>query len=288
MRPTRIICSAVILSCAAIASPQDSRKKPPAPAVIWAESWDKALEEARERNAPIHVVCHADLYPCEACAAEFQRADYVKSSRNWVNLVICKDTSHGEEETKSGDEDVKRCKRYPGIACSVHVANQSAIPKLTKETELRVPISWFLDSSGKTVGKQADGKLITAGDIVKGMDAAAKACGPDRLSAEEYQACLKARRDLAEGIENGDYKRVNAAGQLLQKAKTKTFQSEGKEAFNKLSDIGDALLKEAQDLVATDKTKARKLLETLASDFKPLACSHRATEFLKSLAKQPR
>jgi len=281
------ILSVVVLALGAPAESRQSKDKNnqafARDGVMWALSWDAATQEAVGRNVPIHVAYHSDAQQCADTAEEFIKPQYIQQSRNWVNVIVCKDTGHGEEEVQvSKDEKVKRCKRYWGIACETHVKAAECIGKISKETNFTIPLSWYLDTTGREIGKKG-GAVLSGSEIGKGMEKAMAVCTGDRISYPEWMGYMKARKDVKEGIEKGEWKRAMTGCNILRKAKTKLLEAEGKEAMNKLSEKGDELLKEAQDLVATDKEKAKKMLTMLSNDFKPLMCSGRAADMLKSL-----
>jgi hypothetical protein len=272
-----------LLGLAAVAEAQVKRKPYPPDGVMWAKSWEDATTEAIARNVPIHFAYHSNAKVCLDTAEEYKKPAFIQQSRAWVNAVACKET-HDEEEVQVGKDKKKWCTVYWGIECKAHVDMAGAISKISKETSHTIPLSWFLDTTGKELGKKvSSGSVISGGEVQNGMDKALKSMPGDRISFAEWQGYQKARTDIKEGFEKGEWKRAMTGAQILQKAKSKALSAEGKEAMNKLSEKGDELLKEATDLLATDKEKAKKQLKMIAADFKPLICSNRAEEFLKGI-----
>lgn len=57
-----VLPAALLLACAALAG-DNKKEKPavvPADYIHWAQSWEAAIAEAKERNVPIHVAFHKD------------------------------------------------------------------------------------------------------------------------------------------------------------------------------------------------------------------------------------
>lgn len=274
------------LALTGTAASQQGKPKPyAADGVVWALSWEKATEEAVARNVPIHFHLASSADVCIKQAAEFESKGFVAASRNWVNVVGCKETHATTTGIVNGEKRDDLCTVYWGISCQVHVELQGSLSKVAPDMKnYTVPMSMFCDTTGKKLGeKVSSGSPIGSGEIIKEMDKIAKGFTGDKIPFHVWQGYVKARKDFTEGFEKGEWKRAMSGAKVLQAAKSRALESEGREMMNKMSEKGDELLKEAQDLLATDKDAARKLLKTISTDFKPLICANRAADFLKTI-----
>lgn len=282
---TAFAAVAVLVLAAGSAAPMQGKDRYPLDGVDWAESWEAATQEAIARNVPIHFAYHGNDKNSMDTAADFLKPGMVNASRNWVNCIVSKE-DHETVEIKVGKETKKVCKIYWGIECKVHKDMAANVSKVQGNTgsNFTVPLSWALDTTGKKLQEKVSaGSPLSSGDVSSIMDKALKTWTGERMAYAEWKGYQKARIDVKEGIEKGEWKRAITGAQALQKAKTKMLQVEGKDAMNKLGEKGDELLKEATDLAATDKPAAKKQLQMIANDFKPLMCASRAADFLKSL-----
>ncbi len=285
MRP--MLLTAIVLALAGgSASSFQGKDKYPTDGIDWALSWEEATKEAIARNCPIHFAYHSTAKVCLDTAEDWKKGSIINASRNWVNCAAVKE-EHETVEVTVGKEKKTWCKYFYGIPCKVHQDMAAAIGKISKEQSFTVPLSWCLDTSGKILEtKKSDtGQVLASGDISTIMDKGMKQFSGPSIGYAEWKGYEKARNDFKEGMEKSEWKRAMAGAQTLQKAKTKMLNAEGKEAMNKLSEKGDELLKEAQELIATDKDKAKKQLQMIATDFKPLICSSRAADTLKNMGK---
>jgi hypothetical protein len=189
--------------------------------------------------------------------SSFTDARVIELSRSFVNVIANGDTGHGE--------DKKLCKLYRTIPCSVHqrgmYAGRNFFPG-----NVSTPVTVFADPAGKELFRKQG--ALNASALAKHLQEALARISGEKIPLPSW----KLHRDGQAALENGEFKK---AIESFSRIKSKRLKDDD---LGRVSQKGEALLKEALELPADEKKAA---LKKIADEFKPLEVSKRALEALK-------
>jgi hypothetical protein len=202
----------------------------------------------------------------------------IELSKNFVNVIAHRETSHGEHEVTVGREKIKLCNEYYDIPCSVHTKGDSVVGKFFQGS-FGTPSTVFADPSGKEISKVQGG--LSSGELIKKMNEALAAVSGEKIPLGQWQAAQKLVADSEAFLTKGDTKKAVDSVVKLGKMKGAAFKTMGDEATAKLDEAGRKALTEALALDNVEDKK--KALKKVADDYKPLAVSNEAKKELEKL-----
>src|SRR5260221_14350751 len=80
----------------------------------------------------------------------------IAASKNFVNVISHRETTHGTREVMAGKDKVTWCKEYWGIECDVHVKGATAASRFSGISG--VPCTLFCDPDGNRSEERRVGK----------------------------------------------------------------------------------------------------------------------------------
>lgn len=211
-------------------------------------------------------------------ASSYPDAKVIEMSRNFVNVVAHRETSHGDKEVVIGREKVKLCQEYYTIPCDVHVKGCDAINKFFSGN-MGLPTTVFCDPTGKEISRETGS--LGAGALVKKMQEVLGKVSGEKI---HYTLWKQASQSISDGdalLEKGEHKKAIEAYSKVSKMKGKALQQLATDALAKASEIGEKLLGEA--LAIEDVAEKKKALKRIADDFKPLEVAVKAKKELDAL-----
>jgi len=203
---------------------------------------------------------------------------YIESSRMWVNVAAHGEKTH-EVEAMINGKKVTVCSAYWNIPCSYHSACYSASSKFPGITGL--PTTVYADPDGKEIGREVGGK--SASELIKIQEKLFEKIPGDKISAVEWSQAAKLLADADAAFEKGEWKKAVEGYTKVSKLSKKALKEKGTAGLEKLETKGREIIAEAKEKIATDKEAAKRLLRSVADDFKPLSCSKEAAAALKDL-----
>ena len=201
-----------------------------------------------------------------------------EASKNFVNVIAHRETTHGDREVQVGKEKVKLCNEYYNIPCSVHTKGESVVGKFFQGS-FGTPSTVFCDPTGKEIGKATGG--LSAAELIKKMnDALSKVTG-DKITLTTWQAAHKLIADGDVFLGKGDAKKAIDAYTKVGKMKGAAFKAMSEEGTAHATEAGEKALKEA--LALSNVEEKKKALKKVADDYKPLPVSLEAKKELDAL-----
>lgn len=287
MRLRSTVAAALVLLLVASASAGG------APPIIWAESFDKAVDEATLRNLPIICFYLDDKdKDCDKLRGGAFQNDKLVAFLNESCVCLVGHDAGGHKPILETDPktkgQVERCPKYPGISCSVHERGFAdaggrfvwtsfpAIYICTPDGKLAIDQKELRDWGGELLRKKLEEtqKKISGTPVVRSVLLAAKA-------------------ELAKGderLEKGKWLEAAKHYEKISKDKTKP-EPVRKMAEKKLEEL-DAKGMAEVELAKGDKDKhvAIVKLRKLAADLKgrgPGEAAHAAADELEKAAAKP-
>jgi hypothetical protein len=202
----------------------------------------------------------------------------IELSKNFVNVIAHRETSHGDHEVLVGKEKVKLCNEYYDIPCSVHTKGDAAVGKFFQGS-FGTPSTVFADPSGKEISKVQGG--LSSGELIKKMNEAQAAVSGEKISLTQWQSAQKFVADSEAFLAKGDTKKAVDAVVKLGRMKGAAFKTMSEEATAKVEDAGKKALSEA--LAMDNVEEKKKALKKIVDDYKPLAVSNEAKKELEKL-----
>jgi hypothetical protein len=242
--------------------------------IIWSESWDKAIEEAKWRNVPIHLAFLDDSGASVAAAAAYSDPKLIEASRMWVNLPVHPKAGH-EVDAEVGGERVKVCERFWNIPCAVHVKHHGvSVP--FKNLDQR-PVSIFAKPTLDELGRCEGADLLAAMTRVKwpGTRVPYATWRDVKISKEEGERAFKAK----------EWRQAIDAFLLVRKPGIRSLKEHVGEWLDKINLQGELIFGDAYKKSADPATReeAKKTLQQIVKDFSPLKVAEKAQTTLAQL-----
>ncbi|MBI4564797.1 MAG: hypothetical protein HY716_08925 [Planctomycetes bacterium] len=273
MMTLRILVVAAAISTAVSARPQEQE----AAGITWARSWEAAVREASVRNVPMYFTAHKD--GCSGCRAmegkTYKDASIIEASRNAVFIV-------GHWEDKHGNQE--RCRIYSTIRCREHA--DIARLKFTDFFGQRVfatPHHIWLHPDGQELFRKSG--ALSADAFKKLMEQAqAKVSGP-RISKAEFGKIQKQFDDAENAVTQGEIRKAIETLNRLATHEAAAARRWAAEQLKQLDARGDRDVEYAKSKIeaGVEIEESKDLLKKIAEDYRPLECSRKAAEVLKSL-----
>jgi hypothetical protein len=202
----------------------------------------------------------------------------IELSKNFVNVIAHRETTHGEHEVLVGKEKIKLCNEYFDIPCSVHTKGDSVVGKFFQGT-FGTPSTVFADPTGKEISKVQGG--LGSGELIKKMNEALATVTGEKISLTTWQSAHKFIADGDAFLAKGETKKAVEAYAKVGKMKGAAFKTMNDEASARATEAGEKALKEALALESVEEKK--KALKKISEDYKPLPVSLEAKKELDSL-----
>lgn len=203
-----MISCAFVLIAAVLA--QDTRPtKAASTGILWAESYEKAFEEANERGVPVMIAVIQDGEEAneDIWANMMHDPKFVAASKHTVNLLANRgaDKDHGEVEVKRAGRTARVCGKFGVIPCVAHRRAEIGVFRdFARDGLLKTPmLIWSLPDQ-TIVAQLIDRHPL--GDFLLAFEAADKK-SPNGLDEDEVEA-------VRAGLESA--KTLRAAGETAK------------------------------------------------------------------------
>lgn len=271
---------------------QDTRPiKAASTGITWAESYEKAFEEANERGVPVLIAVIQDGEEANEDIWSNMMHDpkFVAATKRTVNLIANRgaDKDHGEVEVKRAGRTAKVCGKFGGIPCIAHRRAEIGVFRdFARDGMLKTPmLIWSLPDQ-TIVAQLIDRHPL--GDFLLAFEAAAKK-SPNGLDEDEVDA-------VRAGLESA--KTLRAAGETAKvvafalpfakrESQSRLIQQVQK-LLTELEEAGKQEMAEVDALIAAkDYPKALDRYAAIAESYKGSMVERIARERLKDLNANP-
>lgn len=203
---------------------------------------------------------------------------YIESSRMWVNVACHTEKTH-MVDAMVGGKKVTVCSAYWNIPCEAHSKCYSASGNYPGITGL--PTTVYADPDGKELAREVGG--MGASQLIKKQKELLEKIPGEKISADEWMLVKNLGQDAESSFSKGEWKKAIEVYTRISKMPKKVFKDKGTKGLGKVNEKGRELIADAKAKVETEKEEAKKILKTVASDFKPLECSKEAAAALKEI-----
>ncbi len=276
--------AALLLLGGVAATAQDKKfKKYDADGVWWAVSVKAAVDEAGVRNVPIHWVALqvGDPNSAKMIDGVYGSSAFINASRNWVNVVMCKEGNHEVEAVIDG-KVVKVCAKFWGIPCEAHAeCFQNGFSRFKELSTVPVTVA----SDGTCAEFERLQGEASASAIQKMMQKASDKIPGEKIPAGEYRVGRKLLDEADEAFKAEEWKKANDRYTAVSKSPRKGLRDLANAALKRFQAKGNELFMAAKDTAEVDKEAGLKELRVVADGFKPWPCSKLAADLIRELGK---
>lgn len=203
----------------------------------------------------------------------------IEMSKNFVNIIAHRETTHGEREVLVGREKRKLCTDYLTIPCSVHVKGFETVGKYFTGT-FGTPTTVFANPEGAELTRKVGG--LSGGELVKAMQEALGKVSGDKISLTLWHLKDQLKSNVEAALAKGDGKKALETALMIGKlGKAAVFKDASKEAQDKVAETGQKALEAALALEKPEDKK--KALQKVADSYKPLPVADEAKKALEAL-----
>lgn len=191
-------------------SMQDTRPtKAAASGITWAESYEKAFEEANERGVAVMIAVIQDGEEAneDIWANLMHDPKFVAATKHTVNLIANRgaDKDHGEVEVKRDGRTARVCGKFGGIPCIAHRRAEIGVFRdFARDGLLKTPMLLWAQPDQTIVAQLIDRHPL--GDFLLAFETADKKT-PNGLTEDEVAA-------VRAGLESA--KTLRAAGETAK------------------------------------------------------------------------
>lgn len=170
---------------------QDTRPQPAASkGITWAESYEKAFEEANARGVAVMIAVIQDGEEAneDIWANMMHDAKFVAATRHTVNLIANRgaDKDHGEVEVKRDGRTLRVCGKFGGIPCVAHRRAEIGVFRdFAADGMLKTPMLLWAKPDQTIIARLIDRHPL--GDFLTAFEVADKQT-PDGLTEDEVDA----------------------------------------------------------------------------------------------------
>jgi hypothetical protein len=275
--PRALLPVFAVLALSASAPPVAAQEEGPR----WVAGVKKALAIAKERGHPILVWCVMDNDDSNKKDADnLRNKEVLKAMRGYLVVLGDPEDGHGSRPGTIDGKPAKVCALAPGITCADHkravdeVYTMYGTLAVDKSSNMRMPVHFVLDSSGKVLGQINSGSVNTGFDAVPPAAMAkqllallVKAGGPG-LSDEQYdrfQKLLVSARTSVEG--NRMSEAAKALKPLVDLGKELELMTTARELLKRVDKEASTALAKAQSNLASDPVNATAAMDKVVEDY---------------------
>lgn len=277
---------ALAWTASAHAAPIDDSK-----AFHWAESYESAFDEARDRGVPLCLIIIQDREEAneDVWANTLETPEFIAATQHTVNVIGCrgKEDDHGTVTVGEGRDATKVCKKFGGLSCLQHARMEVGIFRdFAKEGVLQTPLVIIALPDQTIVGEFAD--RHDKSEYLKAIDRA-RAKLPDGLDWDEARALREDLAHASQWLADGEVEKVIAFTTPLTSRKSSSrLIDQALGLMTQVEQIGSAELKQVEALVEQrDYVPAMERLDTILTRFKGSKIEKVAKSTQSRLSKSP-
>ena len=247
----------------------------------WVPGVKKALAIAKERGHPIlgWVVMDSDSSN-KADQDTLRNKEVQRAMKGYLVVLGNHEDSHGSKAGTIDGKPAKVCSLAPGITCSDHkravdeVYTMYGSIAVDKQSNLKMPVHFVLDSSGKVLGQINNGSVnggfsaVPPANMVKGLQALLVKAGGPGLSDEQYDRFQKALVSARNSVEGGRMSEAaKALKPLVDLGKELELMTTARDLLKRIDKEASAALAKAQASLAADPLNATAAMDKVVEDY---------------------
>jgi tetratricopeptide (TPR) repeat protein len=264
--PSGFVAGTLLLLAAAAAVPaqesapgEKERRRYPS-GIFWLGNVEAALDEARQRNAPILLAFNEDFAFCDTLVTSlYGDKTIIELSRKFVCLVASRPT-HDMIAGRGPDGRKKKvCKRFGSVSCEEHQAVQRwAFLRFSENGQIMVPEHIFLDPAGRVLERFKHQLGTTNEEFGKHMNKALERVGPG-LEALDFRRFSRELDAIEKWIGDGHHaKSIKALHAIIARAGRSTVAGRAHRLLERIETALTAELAEVDKLLAAGEFDAAR------------------------------